>query len=131
MGLEHDLEIGQTRGKPVLLDRVHVVRVGNRFWGPAVMSRAGVPAGWCQGVLVGLGLGIRMDLLEPGGGQATQEAIQGLGVDVAKKSREVWERWVSPELALRQVVQELLSHPIKDAQSHVVGASPQLTIVNM
>ena len=66
VGLEHGLEVGQARGEPSLLHRVDIVRIRDGLQRSMVVSWVRVWTRWHWGTLVGLGLGIRRNLLKPG-----------------------------------------------------------------
>ena len=50
-------------------------------------------------------------------------------MSVPHQSIDIRQRRVPTELALRQVIQELLGELVEDAQSHVVAGSTFITIV--
>ena len=68
-----------------------------------------------------------MDLLQPQGWELSKEPIKYLHVEVLQQTREVWEGWLSLELPLWEVVQELLSQPVEDAEGHLVGYPSDFT----
>ena len=112
--LKHGLESGETRGLPVLLDRVDIISICYRLWGSSVAGGARLPVHH-HSVLTGQSWGVWVNLLKPRGRETSQETIQHLGVHMAEESREVGQRWVLTKLPLGEVVEELLHHPIQDA----------------
>ena len=75
-------------------------------------------------------MGFGMDLLKPRCWETSQEAVWGLGVDVVKQSGEVGERQILTKLPFQQVVKDLMCHPVQDVQSHLVGSTTQLSVVD-